>query len=139
MPADMRRYHPAFRAMSASLRAADGRSGGACECVGQCGDAHDGDRCRAPNHTLIVRDPDLPASWSLYSPGMELWRAVRVVLTVAHLPGHAPEDEPDPARLVAMCQRCHNRMDGPMRRRNARATRRARKEAGQVLGPWVAP
>ena len=39
----------------------------------------------------------------------------KVVLTVAHL-NHLPEDCRR-ANLVALCQRCHNRYDAPMRAR----------------------
>ena len=47
-----------------------------------------------------------------------------VVLTVAHL-DHQPENC-DPANLRAMCQRCHNRYDAPMRIAN----RKARLQSG---------
>ncbi len=54
-----------------------------------------------------------------------------VVLTVAHL------HDPDPMNcsddnLAALCQRCHNRLDMPMRQRHASETRRQRKiDSGQ--------
>lgn len=44
---------------------------------------------------------------------------VKVVLTVAHL-DHTPENCADD-NLVALCQRCHNRYDGPMRREGRKA------------------
>jgi hypothetical protein len=46
--------------------------------------------------------------------GNEELRIVRIVLTVAHL-DHTPENCGDD-NLKAMCQRCHNRYDMPMRR-----------------------
>ena len=45
------------------------------------------------------------------------------MLTVAHL-DHVPENC-DPDNLRALCQRCHNAYDAPMRR--ARIARRARE------------
>lgn len=54
-----------------------------------------------------------------------------VVLTVAHL-DHQPEHCAD-ANLRALCQRCHNRYDQPHRRKNAAATRRARKQTGDLF------
>ena len=42
----------------------------------------------------------------------------RVVLTVAHL-DHQPE-HCDDANLAALCQRCHNRYDAPVRRQGIR-------------------
>lgn len=50
-------------------------------------------------------------------------RIVRIVLTIAHL-DHTPENC-DPRNLQALCQRCHNRLDAPMRRAGIRARRRA--------------
>ena len=50
------------------------------------------------------------------------------VLTVAHL-DHTPENC-DPANLRALCERCHNKYDAPMRAAGRRE--RARKAAGQL-------
>jgi 5-methylcytosine-specific restriction endonuclease McrA len=47
----------------------------------------------------------------------------RVVLTVAHL-DHQPENCADPENMKALCQRCHNRYDAPMRRRGIKARAR---------------
>ena len=50
----------------------------------------------------------------------------KIVLTIAHL------NDPDPMNctddnLAALCQRCHNRLDMPMRQSNARKTRESKK------------
>lgn len=66
-----------------------------CECEGECGQDHGG-RCKA------MHNEPHPDTLS------------RVVLTVAHL-DHTPENCGDD-NLKAMCQRCHNRYDMPMRR-----------------------
>lgn len=53
----------------------------------------------------------------------DIVRLVLIVLTIAHL------HDPNPANcsddnLAALCQRCHNILDMPMRQANAAATRR---------------
>jgi hypothetical protein len=87
-----------------SLRIRTERSGGTCECVGECGD-HLGRRCDARNYAPH------PVTQS------------KVVLTVAHL-DHTPENCHD-SNLVAMCQRCHNKYDAPMRRAGIKARKHA--------------
>lgn len=62
-------------------------------------------------------------------PGV--WAKGRIVLTVAHL----CECDPPCAigdHVIAACQRCHLRIDVPLHKRNASATR-ARKAAGATL------
>lgn len=54
-----------------------------------------------------------------------------VVLTIAHL-NHDPTDN-RPENILAMCSRCHLRHDVGLHRRNAAATRRKRREAGQPV------
>ena len=51
-------------------------------------------------------------------------RMVRIVLTIAHI-NQQPEDNRD-ANLLALCQRCHNRIDLPYRMQNAATTRETR-------------
>ena len=82
-PEDRARYPDNWPDISASIRR---RSGGRCECKGECGRGHRG-RCRA------WHDQPHPVTRS------------RVVLTVAHL-DHTPENC-DPANLFAACQACH--------------------------------
>ena len=52
----------------------------------------------------------------------------KVVLTVAHL-NHDPSDNRD-ENLKAMCQRCHNSYDAPVRAANRK--KRLAREAGQL-------
>lgn len=54
---------------------------------------------------------------------------IRIVLTVAHWPDPDPMNCAD-ENLQALCQRCHNRVDAPMRRKHAAETRRHRRIAG---------
>lgn len=50
----------------------------------------------------------------------------KVVLTVAHLHDSDPYNIDDD-NLAALCQSCHNSMDGPMRSQHAKKTRALRK------------
>jgi 5-methylcytosine-specific restriction endonuclease McrA len=53
----------------------------------------------------------------------------RVVLTIAHL--HDPDPSNcDDDNLAALCQRCHNRLDAPMRAANRRKT--LARKSGQL-------
>jgi hypothetical protein len=108
------RYPADWKAVSARIRA---RSGGRCECVGECG-LHPPN----PDPRRCVERHGEP---SQYAKG-------RVVLTCAHL-DHTPENCAED-NLKAMCQRCHNRYDVSHRRANAARTRRARKQTAEL--PW---
>lgn len=55
----------------------------------------------------------------------------KVVLTVAHL-DHVPENCA-PENLKAMCQRCHNTYDMPMRRAGIQQRARAQLAAGDLF------
>jgi hypothetical protein len=92
-PENRARYPKDWKAISSRIRFE--RAHSRCECDGECGADHVG-RCsevHGSHHTLT---------------------GSIVVLTVAHL-NHQPEDCADD-NLKAMCQRCHNRYDMPMRR-----------------------
>lgn len=82
------KYPANWKAISNRIRFE--RSGGYCECQGECG-LHEGRRC-TEKHGRAAR----------YANG-------KVVLTVAHL-NHEPSDCRD-ENLKAMCQRCHLRYD----------------------------
>ena len=85
------------------------------------------ERCGAPNHVYRWAHPD---GTEEYTPDRPLdIPSVRIVLTIAHIHNPDPADCRDD-NLAALCQRCHNRLDGPMRAANARATLRRRKVAG---------
>jgi hypothetical protein len=62
--------------------------------------------------------------------GEEFPDMIRIVLTCAHLDHDTTNN--DEANLQALCQRCHNRLDMPMRQRHARETRLAKKRAALV-------
>lgn len=113
------------------------RAGNACECTGQCGECLA--RCAAPNHARICRRIDTPSSWEPAEaigdrfPPEDFRPALRVVLTVAHV-DHV-ESNNDPSNLLALCQRCHLKMDA---RDNASRRRDNRFDAaGQGTLPGI--
>lgn len=120
------------------------------------------ERCSVPNHAVGYRDQDgsfVPLrgnapcdaagdgkSWSSY--GLISYadalafaeqynehagnRWIVIVLTIAHI--HDPDPANcDPGNLQALCQRCHNMLDAPMRAANARASRRSRRACGDLF------
>jgi hypothetical protein len=116
-------YGKAWRATRATILE---RAGHRCECTGQCGGGgHDnaGGRCAAPNGQTIWRELGNEASWWLRAQAFG--RPVKVVLTVAHLNHQAGDDRPE--NLLAMCQRCHLRLDRHQHASNAAKTRATKK------------
>jgi len=95
---------------------------------------HKCEECGVENHAVGYREADgtfVPISDEALHNGVaeaDGVRLVQIVLTIAHLHDPNPANCA-PANLAALCQRCHNRLDAPMRARNAAATRRARREA----------
>lgn len=97
--------------------------------------------CGVKNHTLGGRLSSgrfvaaLPTGEKLLRTtwpreGEEAWcegghylRIIRIVLTIAHLHDPSPENCGDD-NLAALCQRCHNLLDAPMRARNRAETAR---------------
>lgn len=120
MPIDRSKYSKNWDEISRAIR---DRSGGRCECLGECGHNHymengefvlvsESFRCSAVN-----REPN-PITGSI------------VVLTVAHLDHDTTNN--NSGNLRAFCQRCHNTYDAPFRRKNAARTRRQNQiAAGQ--------
>lgn len=112
-PENKARYPRDWKAISKAIRE---RSGGRCECEGECG-LH---RTNPGPRRCVERHGE-PAKWA---KGM-------VILTVAHL-NHQPEDC-RPENLRAMCQRCHLRYDHDHHQRNAYETRRRGKAMADLL------
>ena len=96
------KYPPDWAEISRRIRFE--RAAGQCECDGRCGEDHGG-RC-----TAVHGEPHPMTS-------------AKVVLTTMHL-DHDPENSDDDDNLMAACQKCHNRYDGPMRRRGIAERRR---------------
>lgn len=110
------------------------RAGNACECRGECGLTHEGERCAAPNSKFVKRNTFEGVTHvyehdgcSLCLGGDDECRPVLIVLTTAHL-DHDPTHNDD-SNLRALCQLCHLRYD---RHEHAatRAAARARKQGG---------
>jgi len=91
------------------------RSGGQCECEGECG---------------LHRTTPGPRRCVERNGWLAKWAKGLIVLTVAHL-NHQPEDC-RPENLKAMCQRCHLRYDSEHHQKNAAATRRANKRTMEL-------
>ena len=121
------RYPADWRAVSRAVRE---RAGNVCE------------QCRAPNGQMIVRDPLTPAVWYglgdclAAETGSAAWiagharKAIRVVLTVAHLDHN--EGNNDPSNLRALCQRCHLNHDREDNRRRARERKHGAKAIAEL-------
>lgn len=117
------------------------RSGNKCEWCGVANGALGG---RLPDGRFIkalpVGEKMLRLEWpergqeSWCSDGVDryLLRIIRIVLTVAHIIDHKPENCHD-GNLAHLCQRCHNRHDAHMRQANAHTTRRAKKAIGELF------
>jgi hypothetical protein len=104
-PENKARYPQNWKAIRARILE---RAGNCCE------------QCRAPNGSIVNRG-------TATKP-----RPVKVVLTIAHL-DHTPENC-DESNLLALCQLHHLMYDAQHHARNARATRFARKAAGELPG-----
>ena len=105
MPVDYGKYPKDWRAISLAIRK---RSGGRCECEGECG-LHR----TTPGPRRCVERNGEPAKWA----------KGKVVLTVAHL-NHTPMDCRD-ENLKAMCNRCHLRYDVEHHKQSRRTSRLA--------------
>lgn len=111
-------------------RAIRDRSGGRCECVGECGRNHAVDTLDHIHWKSLV---DLSQSARCLAQNYYPHPVTgsQVVLTVAHLDHDTTNN--NPGNLRAFCQRCHNKYDAPNRRRNAAETRRKRQiDDGQM-------
>lgn len=98
MPVDYSKYPKDWKAISKAIRE---RSGGQCECEGECGlhKTNPGPR----------RCTEINGTKAKFAKG-------KIVLTVAHLDHSTTNNVP--SNLKALCQRCHNRYDAPFRKMN---------------------
>ncbi len=145
-PENRSRYPHNWSAISHRIRFV--RAEGHCECVGQCDSEHEGGRCNAPHGKKIQRDNSDGAIWVIAgtvdpleglsnvscmgSDGKLRWgKYVKVVLTTAHL-DNTPENVDD-NNLVAMCNRCHLRLDREHHARTAPKTRDRKSGQGSMF------
>lgn len=120
---DKTKYPADWRAISLRIRE---RAGQKCEW------------CGVPNGAIGYREANgafVQLARSQSDAGMEVETAsldglkvVTIVLTVAHYPDPNPANCDD-SNLQALCQRCHNRLDAPMRAAHATATRQQKRRA----------
>jgi hypothetical protein len=106
MPVDYSKYPKDWKLISRAIRE---RSGGQCECEGECG---------------LHRTNPGPRRCTERNGEFAKWANGKIVLTVAHM-NHQPMDC-RPENLKAMCQRCHLRYDVDHHKKNSAATRRAK-------------
>lgn len=133
MPMDRSRYPAEWPAIARGVRE---RSGGRCECHGECGRDHAGDCDRHGRPPGPTREARCAAVHGAPHPVT----GSRVVLTAAHLwRGPCAEHAVagikcgDLEHLAALCQRCHLAYDLPHHVANARRTRRKRKALGDLF------
>lgn len=115
MPVDHSKYPTNWKAISQRIRE---RSGGRCECSGECG---------------LHRDHPGPRRCEERNGKPAKWAKGKVVLTVAHL-NHDPQDCRDD-NLKAMCQRCHLRYDAKLHAAHSDRTRRTKKAKAAPMLP----
>jgi 5-methylcytosine-specific restriction endonuclease McrA len=80
------------------------------------------EQCGLANHALgfRTRDGSFEECQGCCDDGPQGSRPVKIVLTVHHKDGDPRNNAME--NLIALCQQCHNRADGPMRARHARQT-----------------
>ena len=117
---NLRHYPPDWKRISRAIR---DRSGGRCECRGQCGEDH-GSTFHGPAPCRALNGAPHPITSS------------RVVLTVAHLCRCRDREGRkcgDPTHLIAACQRCHLALDRADHIAHARANRHARRAVADLF------
>lgn len=92
--------------------------------------------CGVCNHSLIHRTEDGFQYVMPIEVGLRGIKAIRIVLTVAHL-DHTPENC-NPGNLQALCQKCHLTHDARHHAKNAAKTRRAKKNNLELF-PEITP
>ena len=130
-PENRARYPKDWPQISKRIR--EERAGNRCECEGECGIDHaieDGDT--GINGQITQTAADICWGRCIARNGRKHpITGSKVVLTVAHL-DHQPENCADD-NLKAMCQRCHNRYDAPMRRRGIQERARKARACGDLF------
>jgi hypothetical protein len=96
---------------------------------------HKCERCGVANHAIGYREKNgrfVQLAESISDVGFDTIlcdeKIIRIVLTIAHIHDPDPTNCAD-GNLQALCQRCHNRLDAPMRAKNAATTRRNKNRA----------
>lgn len=120
-PENKDRYPASWKEISHRIRFE--RAGGRCECEGECGHDH-------REESFDGGEYDVPRCQARHGFVHPVTRSP-VVLTTAHL-DHQPENCGDD-NLRAMCQRCHNSYDAPVRRAGILERRRELAAVGDFF------
>ena len=131
MPIDYSEYSDDWPEISRAIR---DRSGGRCECVGECENEHDQENLKAWLNGIGFADMRETKRCAAENYKPNPFTGSRVVLTVAHLDHDKMNN--DPANLQAFCQRCHLTYDRAYDRdrhiqNRLRNARRRQIDAGQ--------
>ena len=119
---DRKKYPPDWARISREVRA---RSGGFCECRGECGESH-----------VDESGGSLVESCDAMNGKPHPVTGSRVVLTVAHLCRCRDAQGRkcgDPTHLKAMCQRCHLALDRADHIAKARVNRHQRRAVSDLF------
>jgi hypothetical protein len=115
-------YPSNWKEISKRIRERDGQ-----KCV-QCGVNNGAFGCRDQDGNFYTEE-DIDRDG--IAPGVILGKAIKIVLTVAHLDHDCTHN--DESNLAALCQRCHLALDADQHKTNAAATRLKKKlAAGQI-------
>lgn len=111
-PENKARYPKNWKEISHRIRFV--RAKGRCECEGECGDDHAMENDNYGFYIIVDHRGGFDSRcWAKHGELHHITGS-KVILTAAHL-NHIIEDCSD-ENLKGMCQRCHNKMDAPMRR-----------------------
>ena len=121
-------YPPDWPAVRVRILERDGH------CCKQCGvpDRAIGWRDDKGEFHIVARDGNRQRLADEQFTFGDVRKLILIVLTIAHLHDPNPANCDD-ANLGALCQRCHNILDMPMRQANAAASRRAPKADGDLF------
>lgn len=127
-PENRKRYPKDWKEISHRIRFERGQ--GRCECTGECGDDHGTENDNygfcPPGYAGY---PDERCS-AKHGETHHITGS-KVVLTAAHL-NHVVEECGDD-NLKGMCQRCHNKMDAPMRRSGIKQRNKEKLAIGNLI------
>ena len=127
-PENKARYPKDWKDISQRIRK---RAKRRCECYGECGIDHRDEMATTHGPEYANYERNWPDRCSARNHEAHPLTGSKVILTVAHL-DHTPENCDDD-NLKAMCQRCHNRYDAPVRRAGMRQRKRARNAIGELF------
>ena len=105
MPCDYKDYHPNWKNIRKSILH---RANNKCEL------------CGAPNYSLIQRIKGAEYPWYIVENAKDYdsktSNIIKIVLTIHHIDYDKKNNKP--YNLLALCQKCHNKLDMPLRVKN---------------------